>query len=139
MGVTLQYLNDNHGVMATVSGELTGTELVGAVQQVNAFAANTRPICYTFFDSEHLNAISITIGDLAKAALCAREAADLQQTERIVAIFAHEEYTYRLALVYMLFIEQTGWEAWVFRDRGEAVAWLRSRAALKHGITVEVV
>lgn len=139
MAVTLQYLNDNHGVMATVSGELTGAELVEAAREVNAFAVYTRPICYVFFDSDRLSSISLNIGDLAKAASCAREAAELCETERVVAIFASDENSYRLALIYMVFIEQTGWEAWTFRDRGEAVAWLRSRAALKHGITVEVV
>ena len=139
MGVTLQHLNDNHGVMCTVSGELTGAELVSVVRQINAFAVNITPICYVFFDSEQLSAISVNIGDLAAAAMCAKEAAKLCDTERIVAIFASSEYAYRLALVYMLFIEQTGWETWTFRDRSEAVAWLRSRAKLKHGISVEVV
>lgn len=139
MGLSLRYLNDNHGVMATVSGALTGAELVEAAREVNAFAVYTTPICYVFFDSERLSSISFSIGDLATAALCAREAAELCQTERIVAIFANDENTYRLALIYMVFIEQTGWEAWTFRDRNEAVAWLRSRAALKHGITVEAI
>ena len=138
MGLTLEYLNDNHGVRATASGELTGEALVEAARQVNAFAVKTKPLCYAFFDCERLTAISVTIGHLAEAAMCAREAAKLCDTERVVAVFASDEYSYRLALIYVTFIEQTGWEAWAFRDRGEAVAWLRSRAAMKHGITVDV-
>ena len=139
MGLEIEYLNDNHGVMAIASGELTGAELIEAVRQANEFALKTQPLCYSFFDCERLTAISITIGDLAKAALCAVEAAKHTETERIVAIYASDEYAYRLAVIYMMFIEETGWEVWVFRDRKEAVAWLRGRAALKHGIMAEVV
>jgi hypothetical protein len=130
MGVTLEFLNDNRGVRAVASGELTG--------EVNVFAATVTPICYTFCDCDRLTAITVTTGDLAAAALCAIEAAELRDTERIVAIYASDDYVYRLALIYMTFIEQTGWEAWAFHDRAEAVGWLRARAALKHGITVEV-
>lgn len=137
MGVTLEFLNDNHGVKAIASGALTGADFVAAVRQVNAFAAAVKPICYTFCDCERLTAISVTTGDLAAAALCAIEAAKLRDTERVVAIYASDEYAYHLALIYMTFIEQTGWEAWAFRDRVEAVAWLRARAAIKHGIAVE--
>jgi hypothetical protein len=137
MGLTLEFLNDNHGVKATVSGELTGEAFVEAVRQVNAFAVTTAPICYTFFDCNQLKAISVTTRDLAAAANCAIEASKLRDTERVVAMFASDEYANHLALVYMLFIEQTGWEAWTFRDRSEAVAWLRSHVAMKHGIAVE--
>jgi hypothetical protein len=138
MGVTLEFLNDDHGVRAIASGALTGADFVAAARQVNAFAVAVKPICYAFFDCERLTAISVTTGDLAAAALCAIEAAKLRDTERVVTIYASDEYVYRLALIYMTLIEQTGWEAWAFRDRAEAVAWLRARAAMKHGITVEV-
>jgi len=136
MGLRLTYVNDNHGVIGTASGELTGMELIDAVRRVNAFAVTTDAFCYTFFDFDTVNRISISIGDIATAADCAIEAAKLRDTERIVAIFANGEFSYRLALVYMTFIEETGWEAWVFRNRGEAISWLRGRAALKHGIIV---
>ena len=139
MGVTLEFLSDNHGVRATAAGELTGADFIAAVRQVNVYAATVTPICYTFFDFDRLRVISVNTGDLAAAALCAIEAAKLRDTERVVAIYASDEYCYRLALIYMAFIEQTGWEVWAFRDRGEAVAWLRSRAALKHGIAIEAV
>jgi predicted component of type VI protein secretion system len=105
---------------------------------VNAFAVNTKPICYTFFDCDQLSAISITTSDLARAASCAIEAARIRDTERIVAIFAGDDYAYRLALIYKVLIEQTGWEACAFRDRAAAVSWLRSRSAAKHGIAVDV-
>ena len=139
MGVKVEFLNDKHGVRAVASGELTGEAFIAAVRQVNVFAATVAPIWYTFFDCERLTAISVNTGDLAAAALCAIEAAKRSDAERVVAIYASDEYSYGLARIYTTFIEQTGWEVWVFRDRGEAVAWLRARAAMKHGITIEVV
>lgn len=137
MGVELQYLNDNRGVVITASGKVTGEAAVGAVRRVNALAVTSQPIYYVFSDCNRITSVSISIGDLAKAAECAIEAAKIG-TERVVALFAGDEFMYRLALIYKVFIEQTGWEVWAFRDRAEAVAWLRSRVALKHGITVEV-
>jgi hypothetical protein len=138
MGLTLAYLNDNHGVMATAFGELTGAELIDAVRRTNDFAVTAKGLCYTFFDFGSVKTISISIGDVARAADCAIEAAKLSDTERIVSIFANGEFSYRLALLYMTFIEETGWEVWVFRDRSEAVSWLRGRVALKHGIIADV-
>ena len=139
MGVTVEFLSDNHGAKVTAAGELTGADFVAAVRQVNAFAATVTPICYTFFDCERLRVISVHIGDLAAAALCAIEAAKLRDTERVVAIYSSDEYSYRLALIYKTFVEHTGWEVWAFRDRSEALAWLRSRTTLKHGITIAAV
>jgi multisubunit Na+/H+ antiporter MnhC subunit len=139
MALKVEYLNDNRGLIATASGELTGETFVEAVRQVNEFAIKTTPLCYAFFDFEELTAISITVGHLAQAAMCALEAAKHTETERIVAIHASEEYTHQLAVIYMMFIEETGWEAWTFRDRGEAASWLRGRAALKHGIIIDAI
>ena len=34
-------------------------------------------------------------------------------SERVVALFAGDEFMYRLALIYRAFIEQTGWEVWM--------------------------
>ena len=135
--MTLEFLNDNRGVKATVRDELTGEAFIEGVRQVNAFAAAAGPICYTFVDFDQLKSITLNTGDLAAAALCAIEAAKLTETDRVVAAYASDSYAYHLALIYMIFIEETGWEAWTFRDRSEAVGWLRSRAALKHGITIE--
>lgn len=94
-----EYLNDNHGAKAIASGELTGEAFVAAVREVNAFAVNTKAIFYTFCDFNHLTRISVAIGDLAPVAMCAIEAAKLRDTERVVAAYAGDEYTYRLALV----------------------------------------
>ena len=139
MGLEIAYLNDNHGLMCVASGEVTGEDFVAAVRQANEFAVKTQSLCYTFFDCEQLSGISITVGHLAAAAMCAIEVANHTETERIVAIYASDEHAYRLAIIYMTFIEQTGWEVWAFRDRGEAASWLRGRAALNYGITAEVV
>ena len=138
MGLEWRYLNDHRGVMATASGHLSGAEFVGAVWRVNAFAAKTKPICYTYFDFNGVTSISLSTLDLARAAECAIAAADAQETERIVSVVASEEAAYRLATIYTVFIERTGWEVRTFRDRDDAVAWLRTRAETKHGITVEV-
>jgi hypothetical protein len=38
--------------------------------------------------------------------------------------------------MWLVFVEQTGWEVMVFRDRSEAVAWVRERVAAKFGVNV---
>jgi hypothetical protein len=138
MGLKLEYLNDNRGVVVTASGKVTGEAVVDVVRQINAFAVTTQPICYAFTDCDRITAISVTIGDLARAAACAIEAARTCETERVVALFAEDPFMYRLALIYKAFIEQTGWEVWAFQDRAKALSWLRSRAAEKHSIEVAI-
>ena len=138
MGLELRHLNDNRGVMAIASGNLTGQEFVDAVWRVNALAAKTRPIYYTYFEFNEVTSISLSVEDLARVAECVIAAANAQQTERIVSVVATEEPAYRLATIYSVFIEKTGWEVCTFRDRNSAVAWLRSRVETKHRIKVEI-
>ena len=138
MGLELRHLNNNRGVFATASGDLTGQEFVDAIWRVNASAAKSKPIFYTYFDFGEVTSISLSIRDLAGAAESAIAAANAQETERIVAVVAAQETAFRLATIYTVFIQQAGWEVRTFRDRNEAVAWLRSRAEAKHGIKVEI-
>jgi hypothetical protein len=40
--------------------------------------------------------------------------------------------------MWMVFIEQTGWEVELFRDRSKAIAWLRGRVAARFRIIPEI-
>ena len=55
--------------------------------------------------------------------------------DAIVAVVANQDSIYYLARMYQL-LDETGWEHKVFRNRDDAVAWIKERTFIKHGISV---
>ena len=137
MALALEYSRDNHGAWATASDRLTGDEVVAALQEVNA-RNQIAPIFYTFFDFNAVAEIDLATPQLQKAASTALEAARRERAPRIVAICATSDLSFGLARMYMAMIDETGWEAAVFRARPEAITWLRNRVAAKFGVAIEI-
>lgn len=137
MALALEYSRDNHGAWATASGRLTGDEVIGAIKDVNARHAAT-PILYTFFDFSAVTQVDLGTQQLRQAAHTAIDASRIKSPPRVVAICAASDLSFGLARMYMAMIDETGWEAAVFRARPEAITWLCNRVAAKFGVAIEI-
>ncbi|MBV8280953.1 MAG: hypothetical protein JO347_02675, partial [Candidatus Eremiobacteraeota bacterium] len=56
----------------------------------------------------------------------------------VVAIHAKDDEPFALARMWQVLVQQTGWETAVFRERADAVAWVRERVRAKFGLEVPV-
>ena len=137
MPLALQYSADGRGAFATASGKLTGDEFLAAVKTVNERDPTT-PILYLFFDFNGVSEVTWSVEDIKEAAKLAVAASRQDGVPRVVAIFAADDLHYGLARMYLAYIEETGWEASIFRTRPDAIAWLRQRVATKFGIAVDL-
>jgi len=136
MPVDYRYLNEGRGVVYTASGRLTGAELVAAHARVNTPALTERPVFYAFLDLDHITAADISVNELRDIADQAIRASRYSPVKRVIAIYAKDDLTFALGRMWQVFVEQTGYECAIFRERYEAVSWVRQRAAERFGIDV---
>ena len=133
-----RYLDEGRGSTCTVTVRLTADDLMALQAQVNTPALADRPIYYAFFDFAEVSDVDISSPQLRGTAQHAVDASQFSSVRRIVAIHAKHGVPFGLGRIWEVFIRKTGWECDVFRDRSQAVAWLRARALMKFGIQIEL-
>ena len=136
MPLKLKYLDEGRGAVAKASGRLTGAELIDIMTKVNAPGPAGKRIVYAFFDFNGVEGVDISTPQLRDAAAISVAVATDGSSGRVVAIHAKDDLPFALSRMWLVFIEQTGWEAMVFRERSKAVAWLRDRVAGRFGIKI---
>ena len=134
MPLKVEYLDGRRGVFAEASGQLTGSELLTAMTDVNSPGLAESPILYSFFDFNGVTGVSISTIQVRAAADIAIRGSRYQSIGRVVAIYAKDDLPFALARMWEVFVSQTGWETHVFRERSDALAWARERVAEKFGI-----
>jgi len=136
MPLKVEYLDGRRGVFSEASGRLTGSELLTAMDGVNSAALAETPILYTFFDFNGVTSVDISTAQVRAAADIAIRGSRHQSVSRVVAIYAKNDLAYALARVWQVFVNETGWETHVFRERSEAIAWVRECVAARFGVQV---
>jgi hypothetical protein len=136
MALNIKYLDGGLGVFAEAAGNLTGSELLTAVTEVNSRNLADKPILYTFFDFNGVMAVSISTDHVRAAAHLAIKGARDQSARRVVAIYAQDDLPFALARMWQILVKETGWETYVFRQRLEAMKWLQERVGANHGLHV---
>jgi hypothetical protein len=134
MPLSVKYLDGGQGVFAEASGQLTGNELLTAVSGVNSPGLAEKPVLYTFFDFNGVMGVSISADEVRAAADLAIKGYRYQPVGRVVTIYAKDDLPFALARMWQVFVEQTGWETHVSRDRSEAVTWVQERVVARFGI-----
>ena len=136
MALSVKYLDEGLGVVAEASGNLTGSELLTAVTEVNSGNLAEKPVLYTFFDFNGVMAVSISTDHIRAAAYLAIKGSRDQSARRVIAIYAQDDLPFALARMWQILVNETGWETYVFRTRPEATKWLQERVGANHGLQV---
>ncbi|HVM81393.1 MAG TPA: hypothetical protein VMU06_20395 [Stellaceae bacterium] len=131
-----EYLNEGRGVVYTASGRLTGAEMVAAHARVNTPALAERPVFYAFLDLDNITSADISVNELRDIADQAIRTSRYTSVKRVIAIYAKDDLPFALGRMWQVFVGQTGYECGVFRERLEAVRWVRQRVAERFGIDV---
>ena len=138
MPVSLKFLDNGYGAVATAIGHLDGADAVEAVRKVNASDLTQTPVLYALFDFNSITALDFSTTQLHEAADIAVAAAKKKKNGRIVAVCAKQDLAFGLARMWKVFVDKTGWETMIFRDRSEAVAWIKARVEARFGRAVEL-
>jgi len=138
MPLKVEYLDGRRGIFSEASGQLTGTELLLAMADVNSPTLANAPILYTFFDFNGVTGLDITTAQVSRAADLSIQASERQSVGRVVVIYAKDDLPFALARMWQVLVDQTGWDTRVFRDRADAALWVRQLVALRFGIQAAV-
>ena len=136
MPLTLTYLDEGHGVVYTASGRITGAEIIDAQAAVESRDRAAQTIWYSLFDFDDITGLEISTDNLRKVADRSIAAANHGAKGRVVGIYAKNNFAYAISRMWMVYVEQASWETAVFRERSEAVAWIRERVRTKFGVAI---
>jgi len=131
----IKYLDGGKGVAWAAASILTGPELISDHKEIFSRDLAAKPYLYAFVDFGDLTGTTISIADMREVA-----GIDFRASRSIpnfvVAIYAKDDLPIGLARMWQVLAEHTGWESRIFRDKSEAVEWMKERVATKSGIQV---
>ena len=126
MPITTNFTPDGAGLIHTAQGSTTGAEIIALnvtlLSEGEAFAP-LRFWLFDFGDSADLRATA----DEARVIAGQGKKLAMLNSQLCVAIIAPQDVQFGMSRMWEAFVDGTGWQTSVFRDRPSAIAWLRER------------
>jgi hypothetical protein len=135
MTIAIKYTDDRKGAILVGSGRLKGAEFIAANNELFARDFAAEPLLYILFDGDGATSVDVTVQDIQEIAQQDVEASG-KLPHISVAVFAQDELAYGLARMWQVYVDASGWQTAVFRDRASAVTWLRKDVAERTGIDI---
>jgi hypothetical protein len=83
-------------------------------------------------------AVNISGDDVRAAADIAVKGSRYQSVGRVVAICARSDFPFALARMWQVLVRETRWQTHVFRDRAEALSWIKERVGADFDVHVNL-
>jgi hypothetical protein len=126
MAYFTEYTADGLGVLHRGEGVVNGADVVAASVEHHRLEERARRLRYGFVDFSQVTELRISAAEVEAIAGENRRTAALAPNV-VVAVLAPMDHAFGLSRMWETFAEVTGWSTRVFRDRVEALAWLRER------------
>ena len=110
-------------MLRTVTGAVTGTDFATADAALLDSPAALRVLRYALIDFGEATNFLATQEEIRRVAEVDHRIAELVP-HLCLAIVAPRDLQFGISRMWQVFVEGTGWETAVFRDRREAEAWL---------------
>lgn len=127
MPLSTEFSDEGAGVFLIASGIFTGQDLVASKLEIMEAATRGMPISYGFVDLSNIDRFSVDKDDIQDTALADEKIAKIVGKIK-VAILAPTDIAFGMARMWQAYVDQIGWETYVFRDRTTAEAWLEANA-----------
>ena len=138
MAIEVGFVDDGKGVIYKASGVLGGEELIATNEGVLSRALAEGQLLYCFFDCNSITGVSISDTQLRRVADQDVAASRRMRNRVVVAIHATDDIPFALSRMWMDYVEAAGWETSVFRQKSEAMDWLRERMNIAFGVGVNL-
>ena len=136
--LSYRFLSGCRGIAYIVSDRLTRLEFNSVYTAVVTPTFANEPIFYAFFEfRDDVSRVDIAADELRAMAARLVETGRNKSVRRVTAIYAKNDQPFARALEWRDFIKTVG-EVEVFRERSEALEWLRKRVAEKFRIQAEL-
>ena len=131
----VDFRDGGRGVTCVATDHLTGGDLIKAVAEVEA-TEEAAHVLYVLFDFDSVTGVDITTSQLREVADISVRASRRSAPGRVVAIYAKDDTPFALTPMWMVFVQESGWETAVFRERPPAIAWVTERVSDKFGVAI---
>ena len=120
-----EFVENGRGVVFHGAGELTGREVIEVKEQLAADEERVRPLEFALVLLVEVRAFSITTEEVRAVAAIDHRIARLAP-HLTVGIVAPRDHDFGVARMWEVLADVPGWTTQVFRERGEAEAWIQS-------------
>jgi len=134
MPIKIDYVDGKRGVILTCTGVVTGAEVIDVNKEIYRRDETAAPLLYQLIETDGLTGVNISTRELHDIA-DQDVAASRTIPNSVIAIYVSQDLPYALARMWQVFVERSGWETNVFRERAEAEAWLKAEVAARFGFT----
>jgi len=128
-------MDSGKGIVFAMSGHVTGNELIALVGDLFSRNFAAEPFLYSLVDCHDvvgMNISSMQLREIAQQHISASQ----NLPKHVVGVFAKNDLPFALARMWQVFVEQTGWDARVFRLRPEAVDWVKQHVLITFGVAI---
>jgi hypothetical protein len=125
MPYQVEFVAGGTGIHLTGAGTVLGSEIVAGAFEAHRDPVRARGLRYALVDLTELTVLQITTEEIRQVVAEDKITAKFAPGA-FVAIVAPRDYVFGMARMWQAFAEVTGWETAVFRDRAEAIEWLKA-------------
>ena len=135
MPVDVKYLDGGKGIIASLSGHVTGDDLIAANREVFSRDLAAEPYFYALVDFDDIQGLNVSTAQLRELALQHMKASE-HLANFIVGVYAKNDLPFALARMWQVFVEGAGWSTRVARSKSEAVNWVKELVLAKFHVAV---
>jgi hypothetical protein len=125
MPVQIKFIEDGLGVEFISSGIVTGNEIIQANEKIYTHEILPR-LKYKIVDRTHCAEYNVTTTDIQIIAGQDRKAAKINPNI-IIALVSTTPLQYGMSRMWETYVDETGFQMGIFKDRGSANTWLRDK------------
>jgi hypothetical protein len=133
MPVSVASVPDGGGLLFICSGSITAKDLLDAKARLLKTPIRLQECEFAIVDLGLASSLQLSPNEVREIADRDRELAVFTRPGLPVAVLAPTEVAFGLARMWEVFVENTGWETIVFKDRAEGEAWVRQKSTALSG------
>jgi len=136
MPLTHERIDNDRGIVWSATGELIGDDMVATIREFWARAYPSSSVVYVFHDYGGVTDWRISARHIQENAEMRKAAYERKKTPRVIAAYAPSDVIFGSFRMWQTLAAEPLWETEVFRERHEAIAWLRWRVAERFGFQI---
>jgi hypothetical protein len=125
MPVQINFIEDGLGIEFISSGIVTGSEIIQANEKIYTGEILSR-LRYKIIDRTNCTEYNVTTKDIQIIASQDRKASQINPNI-IIAIISTTPLQYGMSRMWEAYVDETGFQMEIFKDRGSADKWLRKK------------
>jgi hypothetical protein len=121
-----EFTPDGTGVLHRGEGIVTGPDLIAAAAEHHRLEERARKLRYGFVDFSQVSELRVSAVEVQTIADENRRTA-VFTPNAVVAVIAPLDHAFGVSRMWETLMDATNWTTRIFRDRDEALAWLRKQ------------